>query len=164
MQRKGFSRGLAGKESTCKAGGAGRQFHLLVRKIRWRRKWQPIPVFLPGKSHGQWSQVGYSPRGCRVRHDWSNWTCTHAEENNKASIAGAEWEQGEYLGYELREVDWSQIRRNFLSHLKWPCKSLAVGPFRYSDLVLWDSSLLTSLTTGPLYSPVCSRGSHVPMT
>ena len=29
----------------------------------WRRKWQPTPVFLPGKSHGQRSLVGYSPRG-----------------------------------------------------------------------------------------------------
>ena len=26
-------------------------------------------VFLPGKSHGQRSLVGYNPRGCRVRHD-----------------------------------------------------------------------------------------------
>ena len=26
----------------------------------WRRKWQPTPVFLPGKSHGQRSLVGYS--------------------------------------------------------------------------------------------------------
>ena len=29
----------------------------------WRRKWQAIPVFLPGKSHGQRSLVGYSPWG-----------------------------------------------------------------------------------------------------
>ena len=27
----------------------------------WRRKWQPTPVFLSGKSHGQRSLVGYSP-------------------------------------------------------------------------------------------------------
>ena len=27
----------------------------------WRRKWQPTPVFLPGKSHGQRSLAGYSP-------------------------------------------------------------------------------------------------------
>ena len=27
----------------------------------WRRKWQPVPVFLPGKSHGQRSLAGYSP-------------------------------------------------------------------------------------------------------
>jgi len=24
-----------------------------VEKISWSRKWQPNPVFLPGKSHGQ---------------------------------------------------------------------------------------------------------------
>ena len=34
---------------------------------RW--KWQPMTVFLPGKSHGQRSLVGYSPWGHRVRHD-----------------------------------------------------------------------------------------------
>ena len=37
--------------------------HPWVRKIPWRRKWQPTPVFLPGKSHGQRSLVGYSPWG-----------------------------------------------------------------------------------------------------
>ena len=34
-----------------------------VRKTPWSRKWQPTPVFLPGKSHGQRSLVGYSPWG-----------------------------------------------------------------------------------------------------
>ena len=34
-----------------------------VGKISWRRKWQPTPVSLPGKSHGQRSLVGYSPWG-----------------------------------------------------------------------------------------------------
>ena len=29
----------------------------------WRRKWQPTPVFLPGKSHGPRSLVGYHPWG-----------------------------------------------------------------------------------------------------
>ena len=32
----------------------------LVRKIPWQRAWQPIPVFLPGESHGQQSLAGYS--------------------------------------------------------------------------------------------------------
>ena len=36
-----------------------------VEKIPWRRKWQPTPVFLPGKSHRQRSLVGYSPWGCK---------------------------------------------------------------------------------------------------
>ena len=34
-----------------------------VGKILWRRKWQPTPVLLPGKSHGWRSMVGYSPWG-----------------------------------------------------------------------------------------------------
>ena len=34
-----------------------------VGKIPWRREWQPTPVLLPGKSHGQRSLVGYSPWG-----------------------------------------------------------------------------------------------------
>ena len=32
-----------------------------VRKIPWRRAWQPIPVFLLGESHRQRSLVGYNP-------------------------------------------------------------------------------------------------------
>ena len=35
-----------------------------VRKIPWRREWQPTPVFLLGKFHGQRSLAGYSPWGC----------------------------------------------------------------------------------------------------
>ena len=41
-----------------------------VRKILWRRKWQPTPAFLPGKFSGQRSLMGYSPWGRkRVRRD-----------------------------------------------------------------------------------------------
>ena len=32
-------------------------------RFPWRRKWQPAPVFLLEKFHGQGSLVGYSPRG-----------------------------------------------------------------------------------------------------
>ena len=34
-----------------------------LRKIPWRRKWQPTPVFLTGKAHGRRSLVGCSPWG-----------------------------------------------------------------------------------------------------
>ena len=34
-----------------------------VGKISWRRKWQPTPVFLPGKFHGRRSLAGYGPWG-----------------------------------------------------------------------------------------------------
>ena len=40
----------------------------------WSRKWQPTPVLLPGKSHGQRSLAGYSPWSLRVGH---NYTHTH---------------------------------------------------------------------------------------
>ena len=33
------------------------------------RNGYPLPVFLPGESHGQRSLVGYSPWGGRVRHE-----------------------------------------------------------------------------------------------
>ena len=38
-------------------------FNPWVRKIPWRRKWQPTPVSLPGESQGQGSLAGYSPWG-----------------------------------------------------------------------------------------------------
>ena len=55
-----------GKESACNAGDLG--------SIPWRRKWPPIPVFLPGEFHGQRNLVGYSPKGCG--HDWATNTFT----------------------------------------------------------------------------------------
>ena len=38
-------------------------FNPWVGKLLWRRKWQPTPVFLPGKFHGQRSLAGYNPQG-----------------------------------------------------------------------------------------------------
>ena len=54
-----FPGGLESKESACQCKRP--RFHSCVGKIPWRRKWLPTPVFLPGKSHGQRSLVGYSP-------------------------------------------------------------------------------------------------------
>ena len=40
------------------AGDTGRfRFDPWIRKIPWRREWQPTPVFLPGEFHGQRSLV-----------------------------------------------------------------------------------------------------------
>ena len=52
--------GASGKESACQCRRPkGLRFDPWVRKIPWRRAWQPLPVFTPGKSHEQKSQVGY---------------------------------------------------------------------------------------------------------
>ena len=57
-------RWLSGEKSTCNARDAGDSGLIPeVRKIPWRRKWQPTPVVLHWKSHGQRSLVGYSPWG-----------------------------------------------------------------------------------------------------
>ena len=47
------------------------QVRSLGWKDAWRRKWQPTPIFLPGKSHGRRSLVGYSPWSQRVGYDWT---------------------------------------------------------------------------------------------
>ena len=64
----GFPAGSVVKNLRANAGHHG--FHPWVGKIPWRRKWQPTPVFLPGKSRGQRSLVGYSPWGHkRIGHN-----------------------------------------------------------------------------------------------
>ena len=52
------------------------RFDPWVRKIPWRRKWQPTPVLLPGKSHGQRSLVGYTPWGHK-QSDTTEWLHFH---------------------------------------------------------------------------------------
>ena len=66
-QRLGLAR-CSGKKSACQCRRHRRhRFDPWVGKIPWRRKWQPTPVILPGKSHGQ-SLVGYSPWGHNESH------------------------------------------------------------------------------------------------
>ena len=60
-QERGLPRWLSSKESACQC--RRQEFNPWVGKIPWRREWQPTPVFLPGKSHGQGSLAGSSPWG-----------------------------------------------------------------------------------------------------
>ena len=56
----------SGKESACQCRRRKKhEFDTWVRKILWRRKWQPTPVFLPGELHGQRSLVSYSSLGLK---------------------------------------------------------------------------------------------------
>ena len=56
--------GSGNKESVCNAGDPW------VRKIPWRREWQPTPVVLPRKSHGQRSLAGYKSMGGQKTWTW----------------------------------------------------------------------------------------------
>ena len=59
----GFPGGAVVKNLPAHAGDVGSVLGL--KKIPWRRKWQLTPVFLPGKSHGERSLVGYRPWGLK---------------------------------------------------------------------------------------------------
>ena len=59
----GHPRWLSDKESAYQCRRHRRcEFNPWVTKIPWRRKWQPAPILLPGKSHGL---VGYCPWCCK---------------------------------------------------------------------------------------------------
>ena len=59
----GLPRWLSGKEPTSQY--RRHRFDCWVRKISWRRKWQPTPVFLHRKSHGLRSLEGDSTWVCK---------------------------------------------------------------------------------------------------
>jgi len=60
---------------------------LWVSKIPWRRKWQPTPIFLSGRFHGQRSPAGYSPWSCKgVRY---NLVTKQQQQINNYIISGA---------------------------------------------------------------------------
>ena len=57
---------LVGKETASQCRRCERcEFNPWVRRIPWKRAWQPTPVFLSGESHGERSLMGYSPLGCK---------------------------------------------------------------------------------------------------
>ena len=82
------------------------RFNSWVGKIPGRRKWQPTPVFLPGKFHGQRSLVGYSPWGCKE----SDWAIKHACMLNQPQGMG--WGGG---GEEVK-CEWPQNYQQNLLH------------------------------------------------
>ena len=66
INNRDFPGGSVVKNPPANAGDV--KFDPWLGKIPWRRKWQPTPVFLPGKPHGQRSLAGYSPWG-RIKLD-----------------------------------------------------------------------------------------------
>ena len=59
----GLPRWFSGKELSSQSRKCSLTLVNFPRKIPWGRKWQPIPVFWPGKRHGQRSLDDYSPWG-----------------------------------------------------------------------------------------------------
>ena len=73
-----FPGGSGVKTSPSNALGVG----LIPGKgAKWRRKWQPTPVFLPGESHGQRSLVGYSLWGRKESDMAERLSTAHSQRN-----------------------------------------------------------------------------------
>ena len=94
----GFPGSASSKESACKCRRHKRcGFHPWVRKIPWRKKWQPTPVFLLEKVHGQRSLEGYSPWCCKELD-----TTEHVHtQTPEAYVFGKHLEEGEGAGRNL---------------------------------------------------------------
>ena len=78
----------------------------LGRKLPWRRRQQPTPASLPGKSHGERSLVGYRPWGHkRVRHDLATKQQHGCEHVSRLQSAGCFTERVVItITFELRNV------------------------------------------------------------
>ena len=99
------------------------RFSPWVGKIPWRRKWQPTPVSLPGKSHGQRSLTGYSPQGCR-ESDTTECTCTHtcktqfrSRDTYKLKVRG--WKR-----YSMQMEVKGKFEQHYSYQTKWTLKTV----------------------------------------
>ena len=84
----GFPGGASGKAPACFCRGHKRYgFNAWVGKTPWRRAWQPTPVILAGKSHGQRNLAGWSQWG----HKESDTTEETQQRAHRVSFRGAHW-------------------------------------------------------------------------
>ena len=72
-----------------------------VKKIPWRREWQPTPVFLPGKSHGQRCLVGYSPWARKESDRTERLSFFFFLYNNKNQVKENSFQHGVRIGDSL---------------------------------------------------------------
>ena len=79
-QENGLPWCLGGKESVCQYGRCKRhRFNAWVRKIPWRRKWQPTPVFLPRES--AWTEEPGGLQSMESQRAGHNPAHTHTLQN-----------------------------------------------------------------------------------
>ena len=81
----------------------------LVWEDPWRRKWQPTPVFLPEKSHGQRSLVSYSPWGCK-ESDTTEWA-----HRQRYQLTIGKW----YKKYDFTKKGWFLKRMENIRSCHW---------------------------------------------
>ena len=123
-----------GKESACQCRRCW--FDPWSGKISWRWKWQPIPIFLPWKLHGQRGLADTSPWGHkRVGHDLATKQLCHNSLNSMYT-------------------QWFRIdSSNFQTHIKRNCS----GGCEKCSKILWFTNqfkYIMYLNMFPLYSEI----------
>ena len=93
-----------------------------VGKIPWRRKWQPTPVFLPGKFLEQRSLVGYSPRVTKVKsmytHNFAIWCCSTGHSHclqGLCSLMRIKWKPRAFTHYCFHSFDFTSLDLHILN-------------------------------------------------
>ena len=100
-----------------------RRLRFRVRKVSWRRKWQPTPVFFPGKSHGQRSLAGYSPWG----HKGSDMTEQLSNKEPHAVMSKVLPTHGQPLNLSCNLARWSQVSDSTLAACPHHLRNLSGG-------------------------------------
>ena len=133
-----------------------RELYLWVWKISWRKRWQHIPVFLPGKSHGQRSLVGYSPWDCcrtRVKYH----SVTKQQQQRIFVAQNLSWVTVCRLQFRAtaRPYDGSvQIRKS--------TSQSRSSPQKHSVRPRFQSSPITSTRTSVQYTNCPTTGNYMP--
>ena len=96
--------------------------------LAWSSKWQPTPVFLPGKFHVQRNLADYSPWGCK-ESDMTEYTHTHTDRAQSFGFCG-------------RRQGWDDLSTetcifSYVKHITSPGSMQDTGCL---GLVPWDDS------------------------
>ena len=106
-----------------------------VRKISWRRIWQPTPVFLPGESFEQRSLAGYSPQGHK-ESDTTEVTQHTGMLDTYSNVIGSLLEASQPLPHLISELSNFSMHRN---QLECQPKQRLLDPHPQSVGVPWAS-------------------------
>ena len=125
----GFSGGASGKESAHQFRRHKKcRFDLGVRKMPWRKAWQPTPVFLSGQSHGQrfmtlYRRQGSKPSSWKRNAKKAKWL---SEEALQIDVKRREVKnKGEKERYKLLNAEFQRTaRRNKKPFLSDQCKEI----------------------------------------
>ena len=137
---QGFPGGAVVKNLPANSGDPGDRFAPWIRKIPWKRKQQPTPVFLPGEFHRQRSLVGYSSWGCteldttELVHMLSSFG-PQVEDvvHYSRAVSGSSSERDASLGSDLYIMPLSKNTDVKLSHYNiWPLNVLFIR-------IIWES-------------------------